>query len=137
MNKFVLRFGLASFLAITLAITLAGTPKALQAQQTPPPLPVTPRKTSTHVTAFRGFLKEIDNKAKTISIGKETIQITSETKITRGGKPATLNDGAVGDLVGGAYRKDADGKLNAVSLRFAPKPTPESGETKTNKTNTS
>ena len=131
MNKFVLRFGLAGFLALA----LVGTPGTVQAQ-TAPTNPIAPRKIANRETAFRGPLKAIDKTAKTISVGKDTIQITSETKITRAGKPATLEDGAVGDLVGGSYQKDADGKLNAMRLRFAPKPTPESSETKTNKTNT-
>jgi hypothetical protein len=40
----------------------------------------------------------------------------------KSGKPATLADGTVGDEVAGSYRKDADGKNNAVSIRFGAKP---------------
>jgi hypothetical protein len=76
------------------------------------------------VVPFRGKINEIDKAAKTINIGKEkkrTIQITDQTKITKDGKPATLDDANAGDEVGGAYR-DADGKLEASSLRIGPKP---------------
>ena len=69
---------------------------------------------------FHGNIKAIDNNAKTLSVGKETFQITSETKITKQSKPATLADGAVGDMTGGQYHKDADGKLIANSIRFGP-----------------
>jgi hypothetical protein len=130
MKKLVLRFLLMGLLAVA----VAGTPLALHAQM--PGIPVGTNSVSNQVIPFRGKLKTVDATAKTITIGTQTIQITSETKITKMGKPATLADGAEGDMVAGAYRKDADGKLNAVSLRFGPKPLPESGQTKTNKTKT-
>jgi hypothetical protein len=131
MNKFILRAGLAGLLAVA----LAGTPLALHAQTNTMAAPK--KKAANRTLPFHGKLKAIDNSAKTISIGNETIQITSETKITKLAKPATLADGAVGDDVAGSYRKDADGKWMAVSLRFGPKPPPpEPGETKTNKTKT-
>jgi len=128
MNKFILRAGFAGLLAIA----LAGTPLALRAQTN---TTATPKKkvVVNRVLPFHGKLKAIDNSAKTISVGNETIQITSETKITKLAKPATLADGAVGDDVAGSYRKEADGKWMAVSLRFGPKP-PEVDEAKTNKT---
>lgn len=76
------------------------------------------------VVPFHGKINEIDKAAKTINIGKEkkrTIQITDQTKITKNGKPATLDDANAGDEVGGAYR-NANGKLEASSLRIGPKP---------------
>jgi hypothetical protein len=131
MNKFILRAGLASLLAVA----LAGTPLALHAQTNTAGAAASKKKAANRILPFHGKLKAIDNSAKTISIGKETIQITSETKITKLAKPATLADGAVGDDVAGSYRKDADGKWMAVSLRFGPKPPPpEPGDTQTNKT---
>jgi hypothetical protein len=130
MNKVILKLSLLSLLAMAVAIT----PITARAQTTN----ATPKKKlfPNRTLPFHGKLKAIDNTAKTITVGTETIQITSETKITKMGKPATLQDGAVGDDVGGAYHKDAEGKSDAISLRFGPKPTPESGS-KTNKTNAS
>ncbi len=117
-----------------LAIALVGTPVALRAQTTNAPVveKKAAKKQANNAIPFRGNVKAIDNNAKTLSVGKETFQITSETKIIKMGKPATLADGAVGDMVGGQYRKDADGKLTATSVRFGPKaPVEESKEAKT------
>lgn len=118
-----------------LAIALVGTPVALRAQASTnaPVVEKKAAKKQTHnAIPFRGNVKAIDNNAKTLSVGKETFQITSETKIIKMGKPATLADGAVGDMVGGQYRKDADGKLTATSVRFGPKaPVEESNDAKT------
>ena len=125
MNKFILK---CSFLGL-LAIAVAGTPVTLRAQTATTNAPA--KKNLNRAYPFRGRLKTIDTTAKTISLGTETIQITSETIITKAGKPATLADAVVGDLVGGSYRKDAEGKSNAISVRIAPKP-PADATTKTN-----
>jgi hypothetical protein len=136
MTKSMLKFTLLGLLAIG----AAGIPAVLRAQNTPatPAAPATPptvKKTSNKPLPFRGKLKAIDNTAKTISVGAETIQITSETRITKAGKPAMLEDGVVGEDVGGAYRKDTDGTLNALYLRFGPRmpPTNNAPDIKTNK----
>ena len=127
MNKFRLKFSLLGLLAIA----VAGIPVELHAQNAPA-APTTEKKLSRRVLPFHGKLKAIDNTAKTISVGELTLQITSETKITKGATPATLEDGTAGDEVAGAYRKDEEGKLNVVSLRFAPKPvTTENAKTNT------
>jgi hypothetical protein len=75
---------------------------------------------------FHGKLNGIDKAAKTISIGKSTYYITAETKIQKGGKAATLEDGVVGEQVGGYVKPGADGRMMASSITFGPKP-----ETKT------
>src|SRR5208283_3376294 len=63
---------------------------------------------------FHGNLKAVDTSAKTLTVGTLTLQITSDTKITKDGQPATLSDGVVGEPVTGAYKKTDDGKLNAT-----------------------
>lgn len=121
-----------------LAIAVVGTPLALRAQATNSPAAekkaaaAAEKKATPKSIPFRGNVKAIDNNAKTLSVGKETFQITSETKITKLGKPATLSDGAEGEMVGGSYHKEADGKLIALSVRFGPKTPTESSNTKTN-----
>jgi len=130
---------LLSGLAGLLAIAMVGTPVALHAQDaTNAPAPgkrvTSVKKLAPKSIPFRGNVKAIDNNAKTLTVGKETFQITSDTKIIKMGKPATLADGAEGEMVGGSYHKDADGKLNALSIRFGPKaPTAEPSNTRTNK----
>ena len=71
---------------------------------------------------FRGKVGSVDKAAMTFTVGERTFQVSSETKIMKGGKPATLEDAAVGDEVGGSYKKTADGKLVALSVRFGAKP---------------
>lgn len=74
------------------------------------------------VTPFRGKVDAVDKNAKTVRVGSRTFQITSETKIVKMGKPATLEDAVVGEEVGGSYRTGDDGKLNATMVRFGAKP---------------
>jgi hypothetical protein len=71
---------------------------------------------------FHGKITSVDQVAKTVTVGERVFQVTSNTKITKLGKPATLSDGAAGEEIGGSYIKGADGKLTAKSLRFGPKP---------------
>ena len=70
---------------------------------------------------FTGKLAAVDKQAKTITVGERVFQITSETKITKANKPATLEDGVVGEEVAGSYKTSDGGKLEAGSVRFGPK----------------
>lgn len=45
-------------------------------------------------------------------------QITSNTLITRDGKPAALSEGIVGEPVVGVYKLGVDGTLNVMTIRF-------------------
>jgi len=77
---------------------------------------------------FHGKLAALDKVAKTITVGKRSFQITSETKLKKAGKPATLDDAVLGETVSG-YVKALDGKLVASSVNFGPKE-PTSSEEK-------
>ena len=79
---------------------------------------------------FHGKIRAVDTTAATITIGKMTINITSETKITKDGKPATVADLAVGDMAGGAYKKDEADKKNATVIHVGEKAAKE-GKKKT------
>jgi hypothetical protein len=68
---------------------------------------------------FHGTLSAVDTNAMTLTVGKSTFDMTSETIITKDGKPAVLADGVAGGQVRGAYKKNEDGKLDAVTVRFA------------------
>lgn len=71
---------------------------------------------------FHGKIEALDKSAKSLKVGERTFLITSSTKLTKAGKPVTLDDANVGDEVGGAYREGTTGKLELVSLRIGPKP---------------
>jgi len=91
---------------------------AAAAEQTAP----AKHKNKKHETmVFNGKLGALDTKAMTLTVGQLTFEITSETKITKDTLPATLADGVVGELVGGAYKKGTDGKLTATSIHFGSK----------------
>ena len=57
----------------------------------------------------------------TLTVEKLTFDMTSETIVTKDEKPAVLADGEVGESVRGDYKKNADGKLDAVTVRFGGK----------------
>ena len=52
----------------------------------------------------------VDTNAMTLTVGKRTFNMTSETIVTKDGKPAVLADGVVGEPVRGSYKKNADGE---------------------------
>jgi hypothetical protein len=73
------------------------------------------------ILPFHGNLSAVDAKAMTFTVGTLTLQVTSDTMITKAGKSATLADGVVGEQVSGGYKKINGGKLNAISIHFGAK----------------
>ena len=82
---------------------------------------VTPKPGIHGVIPFRGKVTAVDANAMTLTVGNLTLQVASDTKISKDGKPAKLSDGVVGERVQGAYRKSEGGKLNAVTVHFGAK----------------
>jgi hypothetical protein len=70
-----------------------------------------------HGLPTHGKVAAVDTSAMTFTIGTNTYAVTSETKISKLGKPAVLSDVAVGENVNVYYRKDDDGKSTAVTVR--------------------
>jgi hypothetical protein len=105
------------------AAAIVAMPVSAQAQDpTSTNAPAAPVKHKKHDTVpFHGKLSAIDAKAMTLTVSERTFEITSDTKITKDGKLATLADGVTGEMVGGAYKKDATGKLIATSIHFGGK----------------
>ena len=54
----------------------------------------------------------------TFTVGETTIAIASTTKITKDDQPAVFADITVGATVRGSYKKDADGKCTATSVKI-------------------
>jgi len=80
--------------------------------------PVKHKKRQAETLPFNGKLAAMDKDAMTITVGERKFEITSETKISKDGLPATLGDAVVGEMIGGAYKKNADGKLTATSVHI-------------------
>lgn len=70
---------------------------------------------------FHGKLSAIDKSAKTITVGKSVYHFTAETKIKKDGKPATLDDGVIGEPSSGYVKPAADGAMTASSVTFGAK----------------
>ena len=94
-------------------------PKAAEKKTSSEKKEATPKSPSP--IPFRGHLLDLNKTARTIKLDKRTLEITSETKIYRGDKPAALEDGVKGEYITGSYKKADDGKLIARSLYFGGK----------------
>jgi hypothetical protein len=75
---------------------------------------------------FNGKVASVDKAANTLKVGERVFSLTAESRITKGGKPATLGDAVPGEEVAGSYKRVGD-KLEVISVRFGPRP---EGETK-------
>jgi hypothetical protein len=122
MTKTILKLTMLSLLAIA----VEGLPDNARAQETKTPATEKKESRKSGIVPFHGKLKAVDATAKTLAVGELTIQITAETKISKAGQPASLEDGVVGEDVSGAYKKTTAGELDATTVRFGPKP--EKGE---------
>jgi hypothetical protein len=79
---------------------------------------------------FTGKVKAADKNAMTVTLEGKTkervIAVTSETKITKDGKPATFGDIAAGETIRGTVKKDAEGKEHAASVLIGAAPAKKS-----------
>jgi hypothetical protein len=108
----------------TSAIVVPTPPPPAAAVPTPPAAAAQTPAVKKHIASspapltFRGTLTALDTNAMTLTVEKRTFNMTSETIVTKDDKPAVLADGVVGEPVRGAYKKNAEGKLDAVTVRF-------------------
>lgn len=107
-----------------------------QAAEKATPAPAATKEKKSDRAPFHGKLQAVDRTAQTITLeGKEkkrTIHLTGQTRIAKAGKPATLDDALVGEVVAGQILKTTDGREEAISLRLGEKPE-EKPKEKTNK----
>ena len=74
---------------------------------------------------FNGKVLSVDKGNFTLKLAGEkgaNLQVHAMTKITKDGKPATINDLKVGDDVSGEYRTSANGKLELRTLKISLRP---------------
>lgn len=118
MKRYIAQTMVLSLLAAGLAVL----PVAARAQgantNAPPKQTMTPKG---HAIPFHGKVTAVDTKAMTLTVGNRTFQLTSDTKISKDGQPATLSDVMVGEPVRGTYQKADAGKLDALSVQLGAK----------------
>ena len=120
MKRNILRIAVLSLLAA--AIAVVSTQTLAQEKKEKPAVQKKDAPKGERGIPFHGKITAVNKAAKTVTVGERVFQVTSDTKIKKLGKPATLNDGVVGEDIGGTYIKGDNGKLTAKSLRFGPKP---------------
>jgi hypothetical protein len=82
---------------------------------------------------IHGKLAAVDKSGMTITVGKTTYALNSETKIKNAGAPATLADATIGGEVSGYVKPNADGKMVLSSLNLGPRSPAEKSEKKKTK----
>lgn len=135
MIKNILKIGTLSLLAVS----ILALPVITSAQDTNAPAAEKKSKKKSTPTGhpFHGNLAAVDKTEKTVTVGKSVYQVTSETKISKAGKPATLEDGVIGEECGGYAKTNSVGKVVATTLRFGPKTDAEKKSGKSEKSDSS
>ena len=86
---------------------------------------------------FHGMISAVDQSAKTFTIaGKETsraFNVTGKSTVTKDGNPATMSDIAANEEVRGSYWKNADGSLEAKTVKLGAKTEKEKSKKKSKK----
>ncbi len=112
---------LFAIVAATL-ITVPATVRAEDKPATPGAAEAGTPKPKKNVVPFKGNVSAVDATAKTVTLASQTLTVTSETKIMKGGQPATFADITVGEKVTGQYKKDDAGTLHATVIYIGGKP---------------
>lgn len=106
-----------------IATALMATPAIMRAQDQPSQIPVAAQKSAPAAKKhrhlpFHGKIAKVDMTAKTVTVGHTVLHVSSQTRITQNGKPATASDLAVGEKISGSYVKDEDGTHNALLIHI-------------------
>ncbi|MFZ1072891.1 MAG: DUF5666 domain-containing protein [Verrucomicrobiia bacterium] len=123
MKKHIIKLTLGLFATAIIAAPLLSRAQDAGTNTPATPAQTAPAKPKKHEgLVFHGTVGAVDAKAMTLTVGKRTFEVTSETKISKNGQPAILSEIAAGDKVGGAYKKTDDGKLCATTINDGKKP---------------
>ncbi len=71
---------------------VAAAPPAAEIPAATAPAPAKAKKRPRTSLVASGKVSNVDTNAMTLTVGKRTFEITSETRISKGGKPAILSD---------------------------------------------
>lgn len=119
-TKFYLAGGVcAASLALCMPLNAQFSPATTA---TPATSPSPSAKPATRPLPFHGKISAVDQSAKTFNIGaNQTFKVTDSTVITKGGQPATMADIVENEQARGAYLKQADGTMEAKTVKIGAK----------------
>jgi len=127
-NKILLIFGLcaAAMLALPSSAPAASKKKSLATESASPAASASgsAAKSGTRPFVFHGMATSVDQKAQTFTIaGKEksrVFKVTTNTKVTKAGNPATMADITDNTEISGSYWQHDDGSLEAKTIKLGP-----------------
>ena len=125
MKKHILKIALFSLLAVAVA---APTTSFAQEKKEKPAQEKKEKKAGQ--LPFRGKVTAVDKTAMTVTVGERVFHVTSETRVFKAEKPATLEGVTVGEIVRGSYTKGEGDKLNAKSIYVGQRPEGEAKKKK-------
>jgi hypothetical protein len=112
----------AASLALCVPLNAQVTPATTASPATAPEATASPAAKAARPLPFHGKITGVDQNLKTFNIGaKQIFKITDTTVITKGGAPATMTDIVENEQARGSYLKQADGTLEAKSVKIGPK----------------
>jgi hypothetical protein len=132
-TKFYLAGGVcAASLALCMPLNAQFSPATTPSPATSPTVATSPQVTgpiaarpATRPIPFRGKISAVDQSAKTFTVGGKkgslVLKITGSTTITKAGAPATMTDIVENEQARGSYLKQADGTLEAKTVKIGPK----------------
>jgi predicted extracellular nuclease len=114
----------AAILALCMPVNAQLTP-ATKTSPSPRPAASPAAKVATRPMPFHGKVSAVDQNAKTFTVaGKQAsrvFKVTENTTITKAGAPATMADIAQNEVARGSYLRNADGTLEAKTVRIGPR----------------
>jgi hypothetical protein len=126
-TKFYLAGGVcAASLAFCMPLNAQLTPATTASPATSPQEAASPAaKPAGRPLPFHGKVSAVDQSAKTFTIGgkqgSRVFKVTDTTSITKAGAPATMTDIVENERARGSYVKQADGSLEAKTVKIGPK----------------
>ncbi len=99
----------------------SGTPAKEKKNETINPAASVAPAAKAKALPYRGKIALVDTGTKTFTVGKRTIKVTDQTKITKRDSAATMADITAGENVSGSYWKKDDGSLEAKTVKVGAK----------------
>ena len=122
-TKFYLAGGVcAASLALSMPLNAQLSPATASPAASPHAAASPAAKPAVRPMPYHGKITAVDQTSKTFNIGaNQTFKVTDSTVITKSGNPATMADIVQNEQARGAYLKQADGTMEAKTVKIGPK----------------